>query len=179
MRLLAIAIALGACSSGSAPVQPPPPSPRDARPAVAPDVADQANNFAALDAMFGGDGLIRGFDPAKVVGKSPARLKQALPSSFVIDTLCDDAVCAGEAPMPDAKAIRVGMMRMTGGNVGVSFELHGPELLHLYSRLETALGGSENVDKKTRVYTHDSLRYTMRADPFNYGVTIKIEKAVP
>lgn len=139
---------------------------------------DDSNDVAALDQMFGGDGLIRGFDPAKVVGKSPASLKKALPSSFVLESSCDDDACAGEAPLPGGGKVRIGMLRMSGGNVWVSFELHRPQLLHVYSRLETALGGSEIVDKKTRVYTHDSLRYLVKADQSDLAaVTVKITRA--
>ncbi len=184
MRCLAIslALALGACRNGDPPPAPTrTPPPRDAQPAIARDVADDSSDFAALDDVFGGDGLISGFDPAKVVGKSPASLKKALPSSFTIDSICDDTACSAEAPLPKGRKLSIGVVRAWGGNVLVSFELHGPQLLHLYSRLETALGGSEIVDKKktssqTRVYTHNSLRYVMRANPSNWGVTIKITK---
>ena len=140
---------------------------------------DDSNDVAALDPMFGGDGLIRGFDPAQVVGKSPASLIKALPASFVLDS-CDESACAAQAPLPGGTKVRIGVVRAWGSNVAVSFELPGPQLLHLYSRLETALGGSEIVGQKrawkeTRVYTHDSLRYVMRADGMSIrNVTVKI-----
>ena len=177
MRLLAIALALGACRNGEPPPAPAL-TPRDAHPAIAHDAADDLNDFAALDEMFGGDGLIRGFDPARVIGESPASLKQAVPGSFAIGVVCDEYVCSAEAPLPGGRKVRIGVMRMSGGHVGVSFVLSEPQLLHLYSRLETALGLSEILDKEHRVYTHDSLRYLVHAVPPTWAVTVKIEKIV-
>jgi hypothetical protein len=176
MRFRALVLVFAACRDEEPSTAPAPtPTVRDARLAVA---HDDATDFAALDAIFGGEGLIRGFDPAKVIGRSPATLKEALPRSFTIDSVCDDDACAGEAPPPPGgkTRLRVGMLRRGAGDVGVSFDLHGPQLLHLYSLLESSLGLSEIVDKKTRIYKHDSLRYEVHADPYTWAVTVKIEK---
>ena len=176
MRFLVIALALGACRKRE-PQPMPAPTPREPSPAVVGDAADDSREFAALDEMFGGDALIRGFDPAKVVGKSPVSLKHAVPGAFVVDSLCDEDGCAAQATLPAAHTrVRIGILRMTGGDVGVSFVLSEPQLLHLYSRLETALGLSEILDKEHRVYTHDSLRYLVHAVPPTWAVTVKIER---
>lgn len=174
MRFLVFTFALWACRNNDPQPNRPP---RDAALPTARDAVDYSDDFAALDEIFGGGQLIRGFDPAKVLVSTPTSLKKAVPPSFVIGLECDDDACDADAPpVPSGKTkLRIGVVR-AWNSVAVMFDIAEPQRNHVLGILEGSLGVSKIIDKRTRVYTHGGLRYVVRLDRGPNAFTVKITK---
>ncbi len=120
--------------------------------------------------------LLVGLDVARVVGKAPTALKDAVSSPYKIAEGCSKDGCSAYGPRPPGGAkVRIGYLR-TGlmASIGTT-----PELVPRVEELITAsLGPGQQEGPNTHhVHVKDGVRYLVRVSPGGSGIDVLISKA--